>query len=498
MLPMNSSGGGRIPAAAMGTGLSAGTALPGTVASASSPKVQPLVASSHGGGISGASFGGQMSAASQAAAASALMNMAMSAAGNGNGNGHGSFGGGSFLHLSSPPVSSPMDAAWQRQHQAQNAAAQRAESVGGLPHQQQPSTTGLSFPTFTTFVPSGMTASGMPAYFPQQTMLVTTSTPLYAPVAHHLGGGAAGTTSFVPITTTFTPVTFAPSIMMAGGGTGFPAASDGGAVQRKPRRKRPVPEGMGIRTGRWSPEEHRRFLEGLDQYGTTNWTAVGKLVATRTTEQVRSHAQKFFKRPLTEQEAERERAVSGRPEEGGVSASDMAQEDAASEDSDKEGEFRHGSSSGSGSQGSNGIEGVRDTRTSKSRRGSGQQPPEEKRVSTDPTGSMSGSESGGPTSSSPDVGETASSGLMGSTDSGNRDTSDNGNRDSSDSGNRDSSDNGNRDSSDNGNRDGSDNDNDSPNDNGRSSDSDSNGRSGGASRGVPNLDSEMRDVSPCS
>ena len=45
--------------------------------------------------------------------------------------------------------------------------------------------------------------------------------------------------------------------------------------------------------GRWSIEEHEKFLEGIVLYG-INWKKVKTLIGTRTSIQVRSHAQKFF------------------------------------------------------------------------------------------------------------------------------------------------------------------------------------------------------------
>lgn len=45
--------------------------------------------------------------------------------------------------------------------------------------------------------------------------------------------------------------------------------------------------------GRWSPEEHCKFLEGLIKYG-NNWKKVQKHIVTRSSTQARSHAQKFF------------------------------------------------------------------------------------------------------------------------------------------------------------------------------------------------------------
>jgi SHAQKYF class myb-like DNA-binding protein len=50
-----------------------------------------------------------------------------------------------------------------------------------------------------------------------------------------------------------------------------------------------------VKTGRWTPEEHKKFLEGIAHYG-RNWEKVAQNVVTRTTVQIRSHAQKYFKK----------------------------------------------------------------------------------------------------------------------------------------------------------------------------------------------------------
>jgi SHAQKYF class myb-like DNA-binding protein len=47
---------------------------------------------------------------------------------------------------------------------------------------------------------------------------------------------------------------------------------------------------QGENTGRWTAEEHRLFLQGLEQHG-KGWKKIASLIQSRTVVQIRTHAQ---------------------------------------------------------------------------------------------------------------------------------------------------------------------------------------------------------------
>jgi SHAQKYF class myb-like DNA-binding protein len=49
----------------------------------------------------------------------------------------------------------------------------------------------------------------------------------------------------------------------------------------------------GLNNGRWTLEEHKRFIQGVLEFG-NRWRYVAKVIETRNSAQIRSHCQKFF------------------------------------------------------------------------------------------------------------------------------------------------------------------------------------------------------------
>jgi len=66
----------------------------------------------------------------------------------------------------------------------------------------------------------------------------------------------------------------------------------------KPQHTTPITSGYtggSSSHGRWTVEEHRLFLQGIEQYG-EGWNEIGNLIQSRTVVQIRTHAQKYFKK----------------------------------------------------------------------------------------------------------------------------------------------------------------------------------------------------------
>lgn len=90
-----------------------------------------------------------------------------------------------------------------------------------------------------------------------------------------------------------------------------PVPSSGLSSKSKAKKKKPLqptitmatapsttagaPGALGENTGRWTAEEHRLFLQGLDQHG-KGWKKIASLIKSRTVVQIRTHAQKYFQK----------------------------------------------------------------------------------------------------------------------------------------------------------------------------------------------------------
>ncbi|CAN0084197.1 unnamed protein product, partial [Ectocarpus sp. 12 AP-2014] len=66
-----------------------------------------------------------------------------------------------------------------------------------------------------------------------------------------------------------------------GGGGGGADGEEGGPIKEN--------------TGRWTYDEHRLFLRGLELHG-KGWKKIASLIKTRTVVQIRTHAQKYFQK----------------------------------------------------------------------------------------------------------------------------------------------------------------------------------------------------------
>lgn len=83
--------------------------------------------------------------------------------------------------------------------------------------------------------------------------------------------------------------------------TEHPSSVSNVVASRKSKKKKTLvstsgDQGVaGENTGRWTAEEHRLFLQGLEQHG-KGWKKIASLIKSRTVVQIRTHAQKYFQK----------------------------------------------------------------------------------------------------------------------------------------------------------------------------------------------------------
>lgn len=61
-------------------------------------------------------------------------------------------------------------------------------------------------------------------------------------------------------------------------------------------KKTDLPRSQITKTGKWTQDEQHLFLQGINKFGRNSHFKIAQLVKTRTSNQVRSHSQSFFKR----------------------------------------------------------------------------------------------------------------------------------------------------------------------------------------------------------
>ena len=72
------------------------------------------------------------------------------------------------------------------------------------------------------------------------------------------------------------------------------------AIKKPHRPNKKELQRTNMNFGRWDKDEHKRFLEAMKMYGNT-WRLVKEHVGTRTEYQIRSHAQKHYKKMLNKE-----------------------------------------------------------------------------------------------------------------------------------------------------------------------------------------------------
>lgn len=74
----------------------------------------------------------------------------------------------------------------------------------------------------------------------------------------------------------------------------YDRARDSQLQDQRPQAQTVLRRNKQIAIGRWNSEEHQWFLKGLEMFQGPAWGEIARLIGTRTSTQVRTHAQKFF------------------------------------------------------------------------------------------------------------------------------------------------------------------------------------------------------------
>jgi SHAQKYF class myb-like DNA-binding protein len=67
-----------------------------------------------------------------------------------------------------------------------------------------------------------------------------------------------------------------------------------------------------INKGRWTEEEHKKFIQEYEKYGNNNYMQIAKVLSTRTPAQIKKHAECFFKQNLKTNSAQESLSPNGK------------------------------------------------------------------------------------------------------------------------------------------------------------------------------------------
>mmetsp|Transcript_34842 Transcript_34842/g.74271 ORF Transcript_34842/g.74271 Transcript_34842/m.74271 type:complete len:172 (+) Transcript_34842:140-655(+) len=89
------------------------------------------------------------------------------------------------------------------------------------------------------------------------------------------------------------------------------------------RRNKPSVKPGGVKSGRWTDSERRMFLKGLKKFGRGKWKEIATLIPTRSTVQVKTHAQMVMKRVEQGEDVFAEFSSSSSSGQQGISNNDI-------------------------------------------------------------------------------------------------------------------------------------------------------------------------------
>jgi len=121
------------------------------------------------------------------------------------------------------------------------------------------------------------------------------------------------------------------------------------ALQDREEHKKMIEQDAEFHTRYWLPEEHQRFLVGLKMYGHKDIKSIARFVGTRSSTQVRTHAQKYFMKLDKHGKSLQDLGLPERPEQGLKEESGLDDTDSKLSDSNQRKKMKMNKSDSKGS-----------------------------------------------------------------------------------------------------------------------------------------------------